>query len=250
MHVVVTEEEGVSMNSTESLRSFASPVRTLPRNILRTRPRIPGLGFGFVSIHEGPPAGEHSAEMRLAEQMPQARRAEFRAGRWALRRALHDAGLAAGPVLRHGRRPALPAGISASVSHSGGMAVAVAGPAVAFPAVGIDLELGTIPQRAAHLVLRRSESALLAGPGERADRRLLALFSAKEAAYKAFGPLLEAVDGADALPGLRAVRLGRDADGFLAEADALPGVVLRVTVRHLSEGVLSWALAAPVTDSP
>lgn len=241
------------MNRTETRPSFSfsAPIRTLPRNLRHFRPAVPGLGFGFASVHEGPPPAVHEAEMRLATGMPPARRAEFLVGRCAAHRALRDAALPAGAVLRDGRRPSPPAGLVVSISHSRGVAVAVAAPAARFAALGVDLELSPLPVRAAHLVLRPAESVLLDGERGGAERRLLAAFSAKEAAYKAFSALLhecgeQAGDGdgaaSAALPGLRAVHLRRHGDGFTARTPALPGTELDVTVSRLPEGVLSWAL--------
>ena len=225
------------MNTTEARPWFSSPARTLPRAIRHIRPWFPGLGFGFASVHEGPPPAVHDDEMRLAEEMPPARRADFLVGRCALHRALRDAGLTAGAVLRAGRRPLLPAGIAASISHSGGVAVALAGPAGRFAPLGVDVELTGIPPGAAHLVLRPAEASLIEGPREISAARLLGAFSAKEAAFKALSPRL-----GDRLPGLRSVRLHPHPGGYVAFAEALPGIELDVTVRHLTEGVLSWAL--------
>jgi len=231
------------MSAAEKRPPFSVSASVLPRNLLRKRPRIPGLGFGFASIHEGPPPAVHEAELGLASRMAPARALEFRTGRWALRRALRDAGLAPGPVLRDGRRPLPPPGVAVSLSHSHGIAVAVAGPAAAFPALGIDLELGSLPTAAAHLVLHPAEPLLPAAPRSAADRRLTTLFSVKEAAYKAFSALLD--DSArrrGVLPGLRALQVRRTAGGYTARADAVPGAEVQVTVRHLPEGVLSWAV--------
>lgn len=208
----------------------------LPRALSHLGPRAPGLGFAGASVHEGPPVAVAEAERRVARTMPQRRRTDFLIGRSALHRALRAAGLSADAVLFDGPRPRLPDGISASISHSGGMAVAVAGSTDRFSTMGIDLELGGPPLAAAHLVLRGPETALL-GSADTAARRLLALYSAKEAAFKALSPIL----GPD-LPGLRDIQLEAHADGYLAHAVHHPGPLLRVSVRRLPQGVLCWAL--------
>ncbi|QKW07758.1 4'-phosphopantetheinyl transferase superfamily protein [Streptomyces sp. NA04227] len=195
------------------------------------------MGFAVASVHEGPPVTVTDEERRLARTMPQPRRGDFLIGRSALHRAVRAAGLTAGAVLRDGPRPRLPEGLAASISHSRGVAVALAGAADRFPALGVDLELTDLPVRAAHLVLREPEHALL-GPARTAPKRLLALYSAKEAAFKALSPLL-----GPELRGLRDLRLTPDGDGFLARALVCPGPRVRVTVRHLAGGgVLCWAL--------
>ncbi|WP_280724667.1 4'-phosphopantetheinyl transferase superfamily protein [Kitasatospora sp. MAA4] len=177
-------------------------------------------------------------EQRFAAAFPERRRVEFLAGREALHRALDAVGLDRGPVLCDGPRPRLPVGVRASISHSQGVAVALAGPAEHFRTVGIDLELSGPPLAAAHLVLGPAESGLLDPAAPDATERLLALYSAKEAAFKALSPL---VDG-DALPGLRAIRLTAGPDGWHASPVARPDLAVQVTVRRTAGGVLSWAL--------
>ncbi|MBY8341418.1 MULTISPECIES: 4'-phosphopantetheinyl transferase superfamily protein [unclassified Streptomyces] len=212
-------------------------VLTLPRALCRSGPRIPGVGFATASVHEGPPVAVEEAERRLSLTMPPRRRADFLTGRSALHRALRVAGLAAGAVLCDGPRPLLPEGISASISHSGGVAVAVAGPSEQFRTLGVDLELGGLPQEAAHLVLRGPETRLLRGAPDAAAQRLLTLYSAKEAAFKALSPVI----GPELL-GLRDIRLEASADGYLAQATRRPGPLLHVSTRQLPQGVLCWAV--------
>ncbi|MFJ5549099.1 4'-phosphopantetheinyl transferase superfamily protein [Streptomyces sp. NPDC093225] len=211
------------------------PVQTLPRHLHRVRPRLRGVGFGIASVHEGPPPAVHEAELALAAQMPPARRADFLIGRCALRRALRDAGIAAGPVLREGPRPRFPAGVTGSVSHSRGVAVAVVARTAEVPGLGVDLEFGGPPPAAAHLVLGPAERDLVRSAA--AQRRMLELYAAKEAAFKALSPLL----GAE-LPGLRAVRLRPRADGFAAGPAAGPGPEALVTCRPVPGGMLAWAV--------
>ncbi|MFE4974524.1 4'-phosphopantetheinyl transferase superfamily protein [Kitasatospora sp. NPDC056651] len=196
-------------------------------------------------------AAHHAADLRHAAAMPERRRADFLAGRAALRRALAAAGLAAdGPLLPGGRGPGLPPGASASLSHSRGLAVALAAPAAGHPLLGVDLELNGPPAAAAHLVLGPDERAGLDPDAPGAAQYLLECFSAKEAAFKALSPRLGA-----ALPGLRALRLAPAvplADGWHAVARARAGgPPVRVTVRRLAPGaVLSWALPAEPPVAP
>lgn len=210
---------------------------TLPRALTHFRPRIPGLGFGISSVHEGPPVAVREAERLMARAMPPRRRSDFLIGRGALHRALRAAGLSADAVLFDGPRPLLPEGISASISHSDGVAVAVAGPTERFRSLGVDLELTGVPVEAAHLVLRGPETGLLDGPGDSPRQRLLSMYSAKEAAFKALSPLL-----GTGLRGLRDLRLTAHADGYLARAAQRPGLPVHVSVRRLPQGVLCWAV--------
>ncbi|MFB7615770.1 4'-phosphopantetheinyl transferase superfamily protein, partial [Kitasatospora sp. NPDC056181] len=130
-----------------------------------------------------PPAGP--APPPPAAGMPPTRRREFLAGRWAARRALRAAGGPGGEIGRAGRRPLAPAGWALSISHSAGLAVAVAAPLSRYAAVGCDLELRRLPAAAARLVLTGPERAWAGDAGTPgAEHRLLALFSAKEAAFK------------------------------------------------------------------
>jgi 4'-phosphopantetheinyl transferase EntD len=216
---------------------FSGPLHNLHRAFSSNGPRIPGMGFGVASAHEGPPVAVTDEERRLARTMPEARRSDFLIGRSALHRAVRAAGLTAGSVLCDGPRPRLPEGIAASISHSGGVAVAVAGPSVRFRTLGVDLEMTQLPVRAAHLVLRGPERPLL-GPPRTAARRLLALYSAKESAYKALHAVVD-----PAPRGLRDVRLEPDGAGYLAWAAGHPRTRVHVSVRQLPDrGVLCWAL--------
>lgn len=169
--------------------------------------------------------------------MPPPRRSDFLIGRSALHRAVRAAGMTAGTVLCDGPRPLLPDGLAASISHSCGVAVSVAGPSDRFRTLGVDLELGELPVGAAHLVLGEPERDLL-GPPSTAARRLLTLYSAKEAAFKALSPLL-----GPAVRGLRDIRLTPIEAGFLARRAGLPEPCVRVSVRLLpGDGVLCWAV--------
>jgi 4'-phosphopantetheinyl transferase EntD len=145
------------------------------------------LGVALAGEPQARPAGP--AEAAEAARMAARRRAEFLAGRLAARRALRAAGLECGEIPRAGRKPLFPAGCAVSISHSGGVAVAVAGlPGRGDEPVGCDLELYALPARAARLVLTEDErlrmgQAAAAGPAA----GVTVWFSAKEAAFKALG---------------------------------------------------------------
>ncbi|KEG44447.1 hypothetical protein DJ64_00525 [Streptomyces griseorubens] len=148
-----------------------------------------GLGLGVAAVSEPGQEPAGPAEAAAAAAMPPRRGLEFLAGRRAARRALRAVGLDCGEIPRRGRLPVFPPGRAASISHSAGIAVAVAAvPGRDLP-VGCDLELRPLPREAARLVLCEDEESLLAGtrlqPGAGAVWPVTALFSAKEAAWKA-----------------------------------------------------------------
>jgi enterobactin synthetase component D len=209
------------------------------RAVQAGHPGVPGLGFSVASRWDRAAEQPYPTEYRLAGRLPAPRRAEFLVGRRAMRGALADIGVAAGEILYAGRRPHLPPGSVGSISHSRGIAVALAGPGRRFAAVGVDLELSSLPLAAAHLVLCGPELAWLqraaGNPGE-ARRRLLAAFSAKESAFKVLDAL------SDRSPRLREIRLWPAVDGFAAFLQGARGPVLRVRVRHVPSGVLTWTV--------
>ncbi|MEU8290707.1 4'-phosphopantetheinyl transferase superfamily protein [Streptomyces pseudogriseolus] len=206
-----------------------------------------GLGVALASDPAARPAGP--AEAAAAAGMIPDRRREFLAGRLAARRALRSVGLTCGDVPRAGRRPVFPPGYAASITHDAGLAVAVARPPGHTGPAGCDLELGRFPLEAARLVLREDEEAWLhdAGPAL-APARLRAVFSAKEAAWKA---LYGAADGAGSGSGDAAEGGARtlrdlyavpepDGGGFRVRRRGDDGVDLRVCVCPVAAGVFSW----------
>ncbi|MGI5396947.1 enterobactin synthetase [Streptomyces sp. CA-251251] len=155
-----------------------------------------GLGLGVADISEPCPQPAGPAEAAEAATMPARRRLEFLAGRRAARRALRAVGQDCGEIPRSGRLPVFPPGRAASISHSAGVAVAVARPPGTALPLGCDLELRPLPRAAARLVLRADEEVLLSQEEQEELPRfparptcttwsVTALFSAKEAAWKA-----------------------------------------------------------------
>ncbi|MDO0924342.1 4'-phosphopantetheinyl transferase superfamily protein [Streptomyces sp. TG1A-8] len=159
------------------------------RELLALRPVLTACGLGLGLAGTADPAARPAgpAEEAAASAMPDGRRREFLAGRLAARRALCAVGLDCGDIPRAGRAPVFPPGRTASITHSDGLAVAVARVPGRLGPAGCDLELRPLPGAAARLVLREDEERWLreAGPAEHLGDRLTALFSAKEAAWKA-----------------------------------------------------------------
>ncbi len=131
---------------------------------------------GPVSRLQEPLPAEEEAALSRARA---GRRADFTAGRVAARQALAGLGLPPAALPRDPRGPALwPAGVTGSISHGAGWALAAVARHEVFAGIGIDIE-------AARAFVPLEEIAL---PGEIAAlgrRDPVVLFSAKESAYKA-----------------------------------------------------------------
>ncbi|MFF3350421.1 4'-phosphopantetheinyl transferase superfamily protein [Streptomyces sp. NPDC002779] len=197
------------------------------------------LGLGVAAVCEPGPQPAGPAEAAAAASMPPKRRLEFLAGRRAARRALRAVGLECGEISRSGRLPVFPPGRAASISHSAGIAVAVArAPGRDLP-LGCDLELRPLPRGAARLVLRADEEALL-GAGAQAWS-VTELFSAKEAAWKALvGP--DGEHPAGPVESLRDLQVRPDGDGLRVCPRAEPAHAVRVRVVRVGAGVFSYVV--------
>ena len=214
--------------------------------IAAARPGDPGLGFAVVAAHDSPPPHPAEVDLAVAEGFAPSRRAEFLLGRGAARAALADADLDDGPVRRSGRRPLFPPGSTGSISHCGGVAVALAGASSRYRSLGIDLEVTPPPLSAAHLILGDDERAWMSSGATAAEyeRRLLRAFCAKEAAFKALHPLL----ADNGLPQLRRIVLRPLTAGFAAWVPGRPEPVVTVTVTDLEPGVLAWTSVPSAPD--
>jgi 4'-phosphopantetheinyl transferase EntD len=135
--------------------------------------------------------GLDPAEQAHAGGLAEGRRVTWIGGRVALRAALGDLGITAGPIFSTPRgAPALPEGAVGSISHKETLAVAIAARA-AGATLGIDVEVDRPPrQDISGRVLTDAERRrvdALGSPEARAHEVLVA-FSAKEAIYKALDP--------------------------------------------------------------
>ncbi|MFE0806377.1 enterobactin synthetase [Streptomyces sp. NPDC058794] len=241
-------------------------------SVLRPLLAAAGLGLGIATVREPGPRPAGPAEAAAAASMPARRRLEFLAGRRAARRALRAVGLDCGEIPRSGRLPVFPPGRAASISHSAGIAVAVARPPGTDLPLGCDLELRPLPRAAARLVLREDEEELLdgrdepLGAGSRptgAGWTVTELFSAKEAAWKALagtglglGPacLGEAGEGPQGLRharpivSLRDLRVGPAGDRLcVVRLRADPARAVRVGVVRVGTGVFGCVLGPSAT---
>ncbi|MDL5205909.1 4'-phosphopantetheinyl transferase superfamily protein [Streptomyces sp. ALI-76-A] len=210
-----------------------------------------GLGLGVATVSESRLVPAGPSEAAAAASMPPRRRREFLAGRQAARRALRAVGPECGEIPRSGRLPVFPPGRAASISHSAGVAVAVARPPGRDTPLGCDLELRPLPPRAARLVLREDEEDLLITGSRPADAAwsVTELFSAKEAAWKALhrpGTGGRAAGSSGTLRDLRVCPSGGDLRVGLR---ARPGHAVRVRVVPLGTGVLSYVLGRADAES-
>ncbi|MFE0672972.1 enterobactin synthetase [Streptomyces sp. NPDC058867] len=230
--------------------SGPGPLVVAQLDLLREELSAAGLGAGVALGTEPGLAPAGPGESAALSSMPARRRSEFLAGRLAARRALRAVGLDCGDVPRAGRLPLFPPGRAASISHSAGVALAVARAPGRDTPLGCDLELCPLPPGAARLVLRADEEHLLR------EWSVTALFSAKEAAWKALLGPRAARTPAGGHPGtdpgtLRDLRAGPGGAGCLrvrtrdgAGRPRAGSAAVRVRVLAVGPGVLSVVMAA------
>jgi len=203
----------------------------IERHLEALRPLQRGIGLGTATLADFEQLPLYPEEAHHTTNMSPGRRCDFWMGRSAARRALSDLGADPGPVRADHRWPTFPPGTVGSVSHSGGVAVAIVGSAMRFRSLGVDLELRPLDATAARLVLGPGEFSWLAA----GERTCAEAFSAKEAAFKALDPLLDG--GA---PPLRQIRLDPTEGGFEVRVATHPQVQSFVSIHHLSGGILAW----------
>ena len=116
----------------------------------------------------------------------------FIAGRTAARKALAGLGIAPCAIKKsQSGAPIWPNNIVGSISHSGDLAIAVLSTADKFRSIGADLERTTreFDSKISERVLLPNELAWGTTKADLFKERLLMIFSAKEAIYKALSPL-------------------------------------------------------------
>src|SRR5262249_23103935 len=129
-------------------------------------PHSPGSAAGWPaegttrSPRGTPPSSGWRAGCRRADATTSSVAGPPCAGRWP------KAGFRRRPepiLIGDAGEPRLPDGVAASISHSRGIAIALAAPVEYYRAVGVDLELSRLPGEAAHLLLTEPERAWLDG---------------------------------------------------------------------------------------
>jgi 4'-phosphopantetheinyl transferase EntD len=151
----------------------------------------PSARFEALTLDEATHTPIAPEEAALASpRAVEKRRRELHAGRVAAHRALARAGAARAeaPILKGPRgEPLWPAGWVGAITHSDRLAAALVAPRAVTPGVGLDVEQldREVTPEVVELVTRASERAWIGG-----DRaRFLAVWSAKEAIFKATYPL-------------------------------------------------------------
>jgi enterobactin synthetase component D len=152
-------------------------------------PHPVGVGIRLIGDGDLPPL-EAEEEALLGPKVVPQRRLYFSAGRAAARGALIDLGLGAAAIGRGpGGEPLWPEGVVGAITHAGPVALAIVGRTQQYAGLGLDVEeLGrNLSARVARLVCRPAEMEWVdVGSG---TRRLIMLFSAKEAVFKALFPI-------------------------------------------------------------
>jgi 4'-phosphopantetheinyl transferase EntD len=128
----------------------------------------------------------HEDERAIAETLAPRRRRTWVLGRIALRRSLVAIGIEAGAIGSTARgAPALPPGVTGSISHKEDFVVALAAPDALGP-IGVDVEWDRPPRHDVRRhVLRGDEGVDLEAPWPAAASETMLRFSVKEAIYKA-----------------------------------------------------------------
>lgn len=141
------------------------------------------LGDFVLSAQEGQILGRRAVKKR---------RDEFLLGRAAGNSAMKQVGLASPPPVLKGpqNEPLWPAGYVGAITHSGGVAIGAVCPAKMAGGIGVDIELldRDVSPGVFRMVCTEEERAFLDRCGSEAQFMFKRLFSAKEAAFKAFFP--------------------------------------------------------------
>lgn len=159
----------------------------------------PQIGFGWCSAQSPKPKLHPLEAACLGPRAGDQRRLDFALGRGAARQALAQV-LGADPppvgMDDHGR-PDWPPGLTGSIAHSAGLGLAIAARIEIAAGLGLDLEAKNRPISTGlvHKIAHPSERDRIESDPSLARFRLLSLFSAKEAVYKAFSPLIKQPPG-------------------------------------------------------
>lgn len=150
-----------------------------------------------------------------SRQLPERRQAESALARTLARERLQRHGMVGLKMERHADGFTLwPAGWVGSLAHSGGWCVAALARTAQVRCVGIDVEDPARMKRAlwGHIMAPAEQAAADALAADAAQLRAAAVFSAKEAVYKAIYPLLGSAPGFQ-----QAQLLWQSADAFRVE---------------------------------
>lgn len=224
----------------------------MPRELVTPEPVPDFARFAEVDERDlGAPSPWETVELEaLGPGATVARRTTFRLGRMAAHAALRALGRDDGPVLiAPGRDPVWPVGVVGSIAHTGDRAVALVAESTHSDGIGIDIEVARDATDLFEHVAQPDERVWIERlPQRERGRALVALFSAKEAIFKALFPTVGRLFDFDA------VSLGPTAEGFAGRIVAdlhprfPPGRNVTVVSRWHGERVVAW-LILPASGS-
>lgn len=204
-----------------------------------------------VALAEADPASYetvlHAEEAAQVERAVEKRKREFATGRGLARRLLSAHGVESAPLLNDpDRAPIWPERVVGSISHTHGYCGVVVAPRTLYAGLGLDVEQGEPLKRDLVRSITREEEreALARLPEERALLHAKAIFSAKEAAYKAQYALSRTFLGFSAMR----IELDLEAGSFRAVFAVpagsvfLPGDVLDGRIR-MDRGLVACGVA-------
>jgi 4'-phosphopantetheinyl transferase EntD len=206
------------------------------------------IGVGIRHRTDGTPALHALEAQSLGPKAIERRRVYFGMGRAAARDALAELGIY-GVAIERGAsgEPLWPAGIVGAISHAGDLAIAIVGRQTDYAGLGIDIEQLSrgLTARAARLICTPAEMDWLAGEAD--STRLMMLFSAKEAVFKALFPIEGVWLGfGDAELTWHPERCAFEARLLKGASSAHPrGAVLEVRSSMVGSEVLSTTYALP-----
>jgi len=150
-----------------------------------------GLVLAAAPLAVAAAAAPAWARAALDVRWAASRQQDFLAGRAVAAQALQSLGFGAEPLPRgEAGAPCWPPGVTGSIAHGAGRAVALVGPARHWQGLGVDVEDDApLPPDAACLVLTASDQEALAeGFGPEASQHQRLVFCAKECVHKAIHP--------------------------------------------------------------
>lgn len=148
---------------------------------------VPGMYMvlGRVGDHTKDLAPE---EHDLVRDSSPSRQNAFSTGRRLAKAALTHLGISLRPILRNERKPVWPEFVVGSISHTENLAVSAVASAMHYRGIGIDVEvISAVNERVANRVLDEDERGWI--ESLQLPEWRTALFSAKEAVYKATNPI-------------------------------------------------------------